>query len=114
MRDRYYIEKQMKIEDEEGNIDYGDPITNLWGSVILSALTNLQEKPERKIKDPVTKKYFTNYWIRERDDAINFFRSEESSFAWICEQMGWNVSAIRNYAEDVISGKKQYQQTTWR
>jgi hypothetical protein len=77
-------ENRQKIGQEDV-YDAGNPVRNLWASVIAGALKNLR------------KKY-------QRSSAINFFRFPGSSLPWICQALGLDIDSVREKAEEIIEG----------
>lgn len=81
-------------------LESGDPIRNLWSSVIRQALFDLELK-QIKCSD-----HNMNRRVR-RDSAANFFRSRQSTLPWICQHLNLDINSVRVRAEKIIKEKRQ-------
>jgi hypothetical protein len=75
----------------------GNPVRNLWAAVIMNALDDLNYK---QLQPAITSHQRTQRTKcnLKKSSSYNFFRSKNSSFPWICQQLSLDGRAIRKKA----------------
>jgi hypothetical protein len=83
-------------KEENDYYKTGNPIRNMWASVIRRALDDLKMAPVVKNK---------RKWVIDRQ-SMWFFEGDTSSLPWICRALDIDVGAVRKKAWEIYNAKQ--------